>query len=217
MNLLKFIFSKKFLLQLLLAVVALVILVFLGLQWLKVTTNHKEYIEVPNLQKFDLDIVEKKLNEMNLRFEVLDSASYNPDYPPYSVIDHIPKAGTNVKEERKIYLTLNPGDYAKVQIPDVLINRTIRQVEPSLKSMGLQVGEIIETPYFAKGIVLHLLHEGDTIFPGDYITKTSVIDIVVSDGSLDFGEDVIIDPEQEMEQEELNKLLQQAQEQTEDN
>jgi len=207
MNLIKFIFSKKFLYQLLIAIVAIILLIFLGLKWLKLTTNHKEYIEVPNLKKFDLDIVEKKLSEMDLQYEVLDSASYNPNFPPYSVIDHTPKQGTNVKSQRKIYLTLNPGDYAKVQVPDVLINRTIRQVEPSLKSMGLQVGEVIETPYFAKGIVLHLLHQGDTIYPGDYITKTSVVDIVVSDGSLDFGEDVKVDPDEGLEQEEIERLL----------
>ena len=216
MGFLKFLFSKTFVYQLLLAVVALVVLVFLGLQWLKISTNHKEYIEVPNLKKFDLDIVEKKLAEMDLRFEVLDSASYNPDFPPYSVIDQTPKSGTNVKRQRKIYLTLNPGDYAKVQIPDVLVNRTIRQVEPSLKSMGLQIGEIIETPYFAKGIVLHLLHEGDTIFPGDYVTKTSVIDVVVSDGSLDFGEELIIDSENPLDQDEIENLLE-TQEQIDNN
>ncbi len=204
MGLIKFIFSKTFIYQLLLAIVALVILIFLGLQWLKVSTNHQEYIEVPDLKKFDLEIVEKKLNEMDLRFEILDSASYNPDFPPYSVIEHIPKAGTNVKSQRKIYLTLNPSDYAKVQLPELLINRTLRQVEPSLKSIGLQVGEIIETPYFAKDIVLHLLHDGDTLSPGDYITKTSVIDIVISDGSLDFGEEVSpaieVDHEQDLEE-----------------
>ncbi|WP_317163723.1 PASTA domain-containing protein [Psychroflexus maritimus] len=193
--------------QLILALIAMVLLVFLGLQWLKVSTNHQDYIEVPNLKKFDLDIVDKKLKEMDLRYEVLDSASYNPDFPPYSVIDHIPKVGTKVKKQRKIYLTLNPGDYAKVQIPDLFINRTLRQVEPSLKSMGLKVGEIIETPYFAKGIVLHLLHEEDTISPGDYITKNSVIDILVSDGSLDFNEKVVPEIKENLN-EDLNKTLQ---------
>lgn len=184
MKLFKFIFSKVFLLQLILAVVILVALIFGALKYLEVTTNHNETIIVPDLSKFDLDIVDKKLEEMNLRREVLDSANYNPNYPPYSVLDQVPKPGKAVKENRKIYLTLNPSGYIDVEIPKNLKRKTRRQVEPTLIALGFKIGEIIERPDIAKGAVLELRHKGEKLEAGDFLPKTSTIDLVVGDGSL---------------------------------
>lgn len=184
MKLIKFIFSKVFLLQLILAVIVVVALVFGALKFLEITTNHNETVAVPDLSKFELDIVEKKLEEMNLRMEVLDSANYNPDYPPFSVLDQVPKPGKQVKENRKIYLTLNPSGYVDVEIPQNLIRRTRRQVEPTLIALGFEIGEIIEKPDIAKGAILELRHKGEALKAGDFLPKTSIIDLVVGDGSL---------------------------------
>src|SRR5690554_3252507 len=109
MTFFRFIFTKTFLKQLLLAIGVFIALGFLILWWLRITTNHNEKIEVPDLSTMTLDIVEKKLDEMDLRYVILDSAHYNPDYPQFSVIDQIPKPGKFVKENRKLYLTLNPS------------------------------------------------------------------------------------------------------------
>jgi beta-lactam-binding protein with PASTA domain len=189
MSLLKFIFSKQFLVQLGIAIVALVIIVFGTLQWLKYSTNHSETITVPNLSKLSLDIVDKKLAEMNLRYTVLDSASFNPEYPPFSVLDQTPLPGKKVKEQRKIYLTVNPSGYAEVEIPNNLIRKTLRQVQPSLLARGFKIGDTIEKPDMAKGAVLELQHKGQVLKSGDKLPKTSVVDIVIGDGSLKYGQD----------------------------
>ncbi|GAA0758015.1 PASTA domain-containing protein [Psychroflexus lacisalsi] len=184
MKFFKFIFSKAFLLQLIIAAVVTVVLVFGALKYLDIKTDHNETVEVPDLSKFELDIVDKKLEEMNLRREVLDSANYNPNYPPYSVLDQVPKPGKQVKENRKIYLTLNPSGYIDVEIPKDLTRKTRRQVEPTLIALGFQIGDIIMKPDIAKGAVLGLRHKGETIEAGDKLPKTSTIDLVVGDGSL---------------------------------
>jgi eukaryotic-like serine/threonine-protein kinase len=105
MTFFKYLFTKAFLRQLLYAGLALIILTFILLWWLRITTNHNQKIEVPNLAKMSLDKVEDQLEELDLRYEILDSANYNPDYPKFSVIEQIPKAGKFVKENRKIYIT----------------------------------------------------------------------------------------------------------------
>ncbi|WP_093365984.1 PASTA domain-containing protein [Psychroflexus sediminis] len=184
MKFFKFIFSKIFLLQLILAVLVLVVLVFSTLKYLDIATDHNETVSVPDLSKFQLDIVDKKLEEMNLRREILDSANFNPNYPPYSVLDQVPKPGKQVKENRKIYLTLNPSGYINVEIPENLIRKTRRQVEPTLIALGFQIGEIIKKRDIAKGAILELRHNGETIKAGDKLPKTSTIDLVVGDGSL---------------------------------
>ena len=182
MTFFRFMFTKTFLKQVVIAFLAIVVLGFLILWWLRFTTNHNEKIPVPNLGKMTLDKVEEKLDEMDLRYEILDSANYNPDYPKYSVIDQIPKPGKFVKENRKLYLTLNPSGFRKVEVPDVL-GRTRRQAEPTLLAMGFEIGKISYRPHISDN-VLEMRYNGERLDPGTSIQKTSVIDLIVGDQSL---------------------------------
>lgn len=203
MGLFRFIFSKTFLIQLVLAVIVLVVLSFFTMQWLDYSTNQDQRIEVPDLAKMNLDNVEDRLDELELDFEILDSANFNPDFPRYSVIDQVPAPGKFVKEERKIYLTLNPSGYRKIEIPNNLIRKTRRQVEPTLRSLGFEIGEISYKPDIAEDAVLELRHKGTLVEPGDKLMKTSVIDLVLGDGSgryRDLDEDSL-DVEEETESE----------------
>lgn len=204
MGLFKFIFSKTFLIQLVLAVIAIVVIVFLTLKWLDFSTNQDQRIEVPDLSKMSLDRVDARLAQLDLRYEILDSANYNPDFPRYSVIEQVPEPGQYVKENRKIYLTLNPSGYQKVMVPD-LIRRTRRQAEPTLRSIGFEIGDVTYKPDIAKDAVLELRHDGEKIEAGDELMKTSKIDLVLGDGSGRYSgeeeqeQDSIIPEEEEIE------------------
>lgn len=189
MSFFKFLFSKTFLLQLVLAVLALFLIAFVILKWLDFSTNQDQRITVPNLARLSLDKVDEQLEELELRREILDSANYNPDYPPYSVIDQVPLPGKQVKENRKIYLTLNPSGFTKVEIPENMIRKTRRQVEPTLRSMGFEIGTITYKPDFSKEVVLEMRHQGKLLEPGMKLMKTSKIDLVLGDGSGRYGMD----------------------------
>ena len=181
MTFIKFLFTKVFLKQLSIAIIVLLGLAFVILFWLKFTTNHDQKIEVPSLAKMSLDTAENKLNAVNLRFEVIDSSNYNPDFPKYSIIEQIPKAGEFVKENRKIYLTLNRSGYVYLKIPEV-VGKTRRQAEPTLISMGFEIGRITYKSYIALDEVLELSYKGKKLKSGEKIQKTSVIDLVLGDG-----------------------------------
>lgn len=182
MTFFRFVFTKTFLKQVLIAFVVVLVSGFLILWWLRFTTNHNEKIPVPDLAKMTLDKVEETLDEMDLRYEILDSANYNPDYPKYSVIDQIPKPGKFVKENRRLYLTLNPSGYSKVDVPDVL-GRTRRQAEPTLLAMGFVIGKISHRPHISDN-VLEMRYNGEKLDPGTPLQKKSVIDLIVGDQSL---------------------------------
>jgi beta-lactam-binding protein with PASTA domain len=188
MGFIKFLFSKTFLKNIFAAILVSIALVIALFYWLNYYTNHQEYIQVPDLSKLSVDIVEQKLEDMNLRYKIMDFTAYNPEYPPFSVVEQNPQAGQSVKENRKIYLTINPKDYAKIAIPKNAVGYTQRQVKPTLISLGFKIGETTEKPHMAKNEVLELLHDGKEIKPGDSLKKTSVIDLVVGDGSLNYGE-----------------------------
>lgn len=181
MSFFRFLFTKTFLKQLALAIVVLILLVFAIMWWLRVTTNHNQKIAVPDLSELTLDKVEEKLAEYDLRYEILDSANYNPDYPKYSVIEQIPEPGKFVKENRKLYLTLNPSGYRDIEVPDVL-GKTLRQVEPTLLAMGFQIGTISYKPHISDN-VLEMRYQGKVLNPGESIPKTSKIGLIVGDQS----------------------------------
>lgn len=203
MTFFRFLFTKSFLRQLIIAVALLIILVFAMMWWLRISTNHNEKIQVPDLSQMTLDKVEETLSVLKLRYEVLDSANYNPDYPKYSVIEQIPEPGKHVKQNRKLYLTLNPSAYHDIEIPDV-IGKTRRQTEPTLLAIGFQIGEITFKPDISDN-VLELRHKGRSIHPGDALPKTSVIDLVVGDESLNRLKSKDDDDEDEDEDEDENQ------------
>jgi len=183
MNFLRFLKSKTFLKQLIIAVVSLLIFVFFIQWWLGYTTNHKQKIQVPNLHKLSITEVKQKLEELDLEYKVIDIANFNPDYPKESVIEQDPEVGSFVKEKRKIYLTLNPSKYRDIVIPD-LNGKTKRQAITHLRSIGFQVGkDYVYVPDIGKDVVRGLKHEGKQIALGDKLPKESVIELILGDGS----------------------------------
>lgn len=182
MNLIKFLFSKSFLRQLLLAVIALVVFSFLALKWLKYYTNHNNFVVVPNVVGQALNEAQLTLETLDLRIQVQDSSNYNPKYPAGAVIEQEPLADSKVKADRKIYVILNPSDYQKIKIPNV-IRKTMRQAKPTLEALGFRVGQLIYVDDIGKDEVIALRHKGQTINPGDALRKTSTIDLVVGNGN----------------------------------
>ena len=182
MSVIQFIKSKSFLKQLIIAFIAFLVFSVLVVQWLKFSTNHNQKIEVPNLEKMSINNVETVLDNIDLNFVVIDSASYNPDFPPQSVIDQDPKAGQFVKENRKIYLTLNPSKYPNVEMPD-LLGQTKRQATSQLLAIGFRIDTVsVYVKDIAKDVVRGLLFDGKEIKEGDKIPKNSVIKLKLGDG-----------------------------------
>ena len=178
---LRFLLSKSFLKQLLLIGFTSVFLFFLVSYGLKLSTNHNRYLSVPDLEGVPVSAISSIMERENLRFEVIDSTRFVPDLPPLSVISHLPAAGSEVKENRKIYLTVNPSGYRKVTVPN-LIQITKRNAESTLKAIGFQIGEYSYQDDLGKDMVLEIRYNGKKIVPGILLPKTSKIDLVLGNG-----------------------------------
>jgi hypothetical protein len=181
MSLLQYIKSKEFLRTIILVLAISLLLVFGLAKWLNYHTKHDEKIQVPVLEKLSLAETEMLLEEFNLLYVVIDSASFNPKFPPKSVIEQDPRPGDFVKENRKIYLTLNPSNYRNITIPNVL-DQTKRQVVIQLKSQGFRMGKERFIKDIGYDVVRGLEFKGKKISPGDKLPKNSVIDLVLGDG-----------------------------------
>ncbi|NNC70484.1 MAG: PASTA domain-containing protein [Flavobacteriaceae bacterium] len=183
MQLLKYLKSKQFIRSIIIMILSLVIAIFLLTKFLSFKTHHDQRITVPDLAKLSLDEADVLLKEADLKFIVIDSARFNPDYPPRSVIEQNPEAGDFVKEGRKIYLTLNASNYRKVAIPD-LLGKTKRQVVTHLTSIGFRIGTFTYVPDIGRDVVRKLKFKGKELKSGEMVAKNSEIDLVLGDGKL---------------------------------
>lgn len=172
---------KFWLIQISLAFALVFGIIFCGLKFLETWTRHDQFVEVPDLSKKSISQVSDILGDLNLRYEVLDSTSYNPKYPRFSVISQEPKPKAKVKLDRKIYLTINPSNYPKVTIPKVLFV-TRRSAEATIKAVGLSVGKTTYVNNIGKDVVLRMFYNGKEIKPGESLIKTSVIDFECGNG-----------------------------------
>ncbi|MFQ3340450.1 MAG: beta-lactam-binding protein with PASTA domain [Flavobacteriaceae bacterium] len=181
MNFLCFFFSKLFLWQLLYLGLASTTFFFLVSVSLREITNHNDYQKVPNLRGVTLSAIPAIMEEQNFRFEVIDSTKFVPELPPLSIISHLPLAEREVKKNRKIYLTVNPSNYRKITVPN-LIQITRRNAESIIKSVGFEVGEITYKNDIGKDMVLEIRYQGNKINPGILLPKTTKIDLVLGNG-----------------------------------
>jgi beta-lactam-binding protein with PASTA domain len=189
MSLRKFLDSKEFFIQLAIAVLLIVVLVFVMMKWLNYTTNHGEEITVPDLSKLSVEVAEEKLSALDLEYVLLDTTEYQSDFPKFSVVKQDPIAGSKVKEGRKIYIKVNSDAYREVIMPD-LIEQTLRQAEPTLLALGLELGDKTYKPYLGKDMVLEMRYKGKKLKAGDKIPKASKIDLVLGDGKVGFEEEL---------------------------
>ena len=182
MSVIQFLKSKVFVKQLIYALVAFLFFCFLVIQWLRITTNHSQQIEVPNLAKMSIEEAENALESIDLMLVVIDSANFNPDFPAKSVIEQSPEAGQFVKENRKIYLTLNPSRYPNIELPDIL-GKTKRQAVAQLLAIGFRVDTaVVYVDDIAEDVVRGVLMNNNTLNKGARIPKNSLIKLKVGDG-----------------------------------
>lgn len=190
MSLRKYVTSRVFFVQVLCAMAIIFVLGYLFMHWLTFATNHGDVIVVPNLARLNEDQVEDKLDQLNLEYVLLDTVDYNPSFPKMTVVEQDPVAGMQVKEGRKVYIKLNSNGYTSVRLPN-LIQQTFREVETTLKSLHLEVGEKEYIPNIAKDMVLEMKMDGKKLKPGDKVLKSSKIDLVLGDGKIGFDESSI--------------------------
>ncbi|MEM1340108.1 MAG: PASTA domain-containing protein [Bacteroidota bacterium] len=180
---LKFLKSKTFLIQLGLALLALILVSVLALRWLKSTTHHGDFVLVPDFSKMSVMEMRQAAEGAGLRYEVLDSTNYNPEYPRFSILEQNPSAGTKVKSNRKIYFTVNPSGYKKVTVPRI-IQVTRRNATSMLRAVGLDVQRVTYIDELGKDMVYYIKFKGKEVSPGDKLPKTSKVELICGNGTI---------------------------------
>lgn len=144
-------------------------------------THHGETVTVPDLESFHYDELERYLSERDLVLKVTLDSGFVADVPPLQVLKQNPKPGTKVKQNRKIYVTLNAENAPLIMMPN-LVNTQVKNAQEILANFGLVRGEIIYVPDIGHNVVLEQNYRGRAVKEGMEIAKGSQIDLVVGDG-----------------------------------
>lgn len=187
MSLRKYLTSKIFFAQALAALLIVAVVSFAFFHMISFITRHGQEIAVPDLSKLSAEQAEEKLDELKLDYIILDTVDFRPEFPKLTIVDQEPKAGSKVKEGRKIYLKINAEKFTMIAVPD-LVEKTYRQAVPTLEAAGLKAGEITYKPYLGKDMVLEMRLNGKKLKAGDKVLKSSKIDLVLGDGKVVFDD-----------------------------
>lgn len=177
----KFFYSKSFIKQIFLAVVIFSVIILLSILFLFFYTNQTSKILVPNLIGYEVSEIQEIMDDNKLRYEIIDSSFYNPDFEKNTILEQIPEPSKTVKKNRKIYLTVNPSSYGNVIFPD-LIQLTLRNAQSTLSALDLELGEIDYEDNIGKDMVLKVFIDNKQILPGEIVPKKSKIDFIVGNG-----------------------------------
>ena len=169
------------LLNLLIMAVLVVALIFFTFRWMQSYTRHGQYIAVPDVAGMYEEEAGQALAAAGLRYEVLDY-KYDKTVVEGGVIEQNPKAGAYVKEERKVYLTLNSGKEPTRAVPDVADNSSLRAAESQLRAAGFKLGK---TEYVDgdQDWVYEIRYQGKEIKAGTEIPEGSTLTIVAGNGN----------------------------------
>ena len=175
-----FLISKRFFINLGIAVILVMILIFSAIKLLDVYTEHGEEVILPGFVGMTSAQIDSAGYSDDFDFYIIDSV-YDKSKAGGTVVMQLPLAGSSVKKGRNVYLTVVAMTPELVTMPD-LKDLTLRQAINVLESGKLQVGKLKYVPSFDKNAVLEQMFNGDTIFPGDTLVKGSVIDLIVGSG-----------------------------------
>ena len=174
--------AKKIVTHLVLVFAVILVLSFLFLKiFLPIYTHHGQTVSVPDLEGFEFEQLDEYLSTRDLQFEVTLDSGFNAELKPLTVLKQNPRAGSKVKQGRKIYLTLNSKNAPMIKMPN-LVNTLLKNAQETLANMGLIRGEIIYVPDIGINVVLEQRYRGRNLPEGFEIPKGSQVDLVVGDG-----------------------------------
>jgi len=157
-------------------VIAVVLIAFFSLGYY---TRHGSGIPVPKLKGLTIDKAMDILKEQGFGYKI-DSV-YVQDVPPGTIVEQDPDPGTNVKENRVIYLTMVTLQAPPVSLPD-LEQSNYREAIATISNYGLKVGDTTYRSDIARDRILEVRFGGQIIKPGTKLPKGSKIDLVLGDG-----------------------------------
>ena len=185
-----FIWGNPYIRTILLAAGILFLLVIITLWGLRIYTQHGKAVVVPDVKGLQVSEAAPFLEKNTLRYEVIDS-SFIKNAIPGSIIEITPSAGTKVKENRIVYLTINAFSTQMFAVPDVK-DLSQRQAVAMLSAIGFEhiYIEMVSGAY--RDLVVGLRANGKEVAAGEKLPITSRLTVLVSSGNAPIEPDSVV-------------------------
>ncbi len=182
-GILRFLVSRVFLLNIVLAGVVFLLLVWLTLWGISRYSRHAESQTVPDLTCLISNDAAALLDRAGLTLSVIDS-TYQNDVRPLSIVSQDPPSGSKVKGGRTIYVVVNRKEPPPTEIPYIELGTSYLSVVEILESRGLKLGNISYRPFQYKDVFIEMRIQGKPGVPkpGTKVAKGSKIDLVLGNG-----------------------------------
>lgn len=164
-------------------VLTVIVLTVITMRWIKGYTLHGQYINVPDVCGMYEADADRELSAWGLHYEVSD-VRFEEGMEPGQIIEQRPKALSNVKPGRTVYLAVNSGNQPMKAIPDLADNSSLRAAQAQLSSMGFSLDE---TEYVSgdKDWVFGVKLDGRELRKGEMVPEGSRLTIVAGNGEED--------------------------------
>ncbi len=182
----RFLFSRVFIINLILALLVLFFIPYYTLKYLDSYTNHGVKLPVPNFVGTSVNGINQLATEYKVEVVINDSV-FSDEFPRGTVIrqDPLPNSESYpsyVKPQRKIYVTIvkQSGEYK--EIPDLTgdfrVSKKIAKVRLEMLGFNPQfTAKPSQDDY-----VLELRYNGKVVKKGDKVLKGEVIEVVHGNG-----------------------------------
>ncbi len=179
-NFFKKIFANKIFVNVLIMILAFALLIVFTLIGLNLYTRHNQSIVVPNVKGLQIKEASSFLSSAGLKYEVVDSV-YRRGGTPGAIVDQVPKASSQVKVGRTIFLTVQAFGQQMISVPD-LTDYSQRQAISLLEAMGFTNIQIEEVYSEYKDLVISVQYNNKTLQKGQKVPLDALVRLQVGNG-----------------------------------
>ena len=182
-----FLKSKFFWINVGVAILSVIVLTIIVLFSLKFFTKHGEQVAVPDVTGLYVEEADVLLRKQDLSYQVVDSV-YVRDKLQGEILEQIPRAESNVKTGRTIYLTINSKSDKMIILPQIQ-NVSYRQARATLEAIGFVVSNIEYKPSEFPDLVMGIRVGQTPVRAGDRLRAGASVVLIV--GSQTQGETAV--------------------------
>ena len=184
-------FIKLFSINIVAMAAVLVAVCYFALSWLDSYTLHGQVIEVPYICGMNIEDAAELVRSKKLDFEIVDY-KYKKGAREDEVVEQQPLRGSQVKEGRKIQLTLNSSREPEMRLPDVVDNCSLREAVARITAAGFKLTENVKINGEADWVYA-VLKGADTLQNGAMVPVGATLTLCIGNGEeiVEEGEAVI--------------------------
>ena len=167
----------------LIAFVLIVTVLIVGILFgLRKYTKQDAVLTVPDVTGLSVEEAIPFIEKKGLRYKIVDSIRVETQLPGV-ILEQKPAAGSRVKQNRFLFLTINATSEEQIVFPDVK-DFSQRQAVATLEASGIRVTSVEFMPSEYRDLVLGVRFRGKILSPGVRLPKNSSVVLVVGQGSM---------------------------------